>query len=193
MLLVSNHHSTPFASTPNGKFVRPRRVLVVDGDRHIADAIVGILRLHDYDASAVYSAEDALDWCLKACPFAVITEVIMGPISGVRLAIHLAKRFPECKVLMISGHAQVCARLPDSKGFSDHFTLFAKPVEPQKILDFLACQSPKSKSTALTRRADISLEPQRSLDFVLCAETARPLLRLAPPSEAESRHPQKPR
>ena len=123
----------------------------------------------------------------------MITEVIMGPISGVRLAIHLAKRFPECKVLMISGHAQVCARLPDSKVFSDHFTLFAKPVEPQKILDFLASQSPKSKSTAFTRRAVISLEPQRSLDFVLCAGTARPLLRSAPPSESESRHPQKPR
>ena len=130
--------------------MRPHRVLVVDGDRHIADAIVGILRLHDYDAAAVYSAEDALDWCLKACPFAVITEVIMGPISGVRLAIHLAKRFPECKVLMVSGHAQVCARLRGSKGFSDHFTLFAKPVEPRTILDFLACQTQKPKSTALT-------------------------------------------
>jgi FixJ family two-component response regulator len=163
--------------------VRPRRVLVVDGDKLIADSIVGILRPHDYDASAFYSAEDALDWCLKGCPFAVITEVILGPISGVQLAIRLAKRFPDCKVLMISGHSQVCARLPDSKVFSDHFTLFAKPVEPQKILDFLACPLPKA-SAALTLRADVSHDPQSSVGIVLSAKAARPPIRLAPPSEA---------
>jgi FixJ family two-component response regulator len=70
----------------------------------------------------------------------VITDVIMGSISGVQLGIRLVKKFPGCKVIMISGHAQVCARLPDSKAFSDHFTLFAKPVDPQRILDLLASQ-----------------------------------------------------
>jgi DNA-binding NtrC family response regulator len=120
------------------EFVRPLRVLVVDDEKVIADTIVKILRLHDYDAQAAYSGEDALDQCRDRSPFAVIIDAIMGPISGVQLAIHFAKKFPKCKVLMISGHAQFCTRLPDSKAFSDHFTIFAKPVDPQKILDFLA-------------------------------------------------------
>jgi DNA-binding NtrC family response regulator len=120
------------------KAQRPVRVLVIDDEKLIADTLVGILRLHNYDAFAVYSAEDALDLCRDQCPAVVITDVILGPISGVQLGIRLVKKFPNCKVLMVSGHAQVCARLPDSKAFSDHFTIFAKPVDPQKILDFLA-------------------------------------------------------
>jgi DNA-binding NtrC family response regulator len=112
--------------------------LVVDDDKVVADTLVGILRTQNYDASAFYNAEDAKDWCRDRCPFAVITEAMMGPTSGVQLAVHLARRFPDCKLLMLSSHAQVCARLSESRGFSDHFTLFAKPADPQKILDFLA-------------------------------------------------------
>jgi len=112
---------------------------VVDNDRVIADTLVGILRIHNYDACAVYSAEDALGLCRDRCPYAVITEVLLGPMSGVQLGIQITKRLPSCKVLMMSGNSQVCARLPDSKSFSDHFTLFAKPIDPQKILDFLDC------------------------------------------------------
>jgi DNA-binding NtrC family response regulator len=122
------------------KAPRTVRVLVIDDEKLIADTLVGILRLHNYDASAVYSAEDALDLCRDHCPAVVITDVIMGPISGVQLGIRLIKKFPDCRVLMISGHVQVCTRLPDSKAFSDHFTIFAKPIDPQKILDFLASQ-----------------------------------------------------
>jgi len=121
------------------KFVRPFRVLVVD-EKAIADPLVGVLRSHNYDACAVYSTEDALSFCRDRSPYAVITEVLLGPMSGVQLAIHLKKKFPNCKVLMTCGNVQVCARLPDSKAFSDHFTLFAKPVDPQKILDFLDCR-----------------------------------------------------
>ncbi|SRR5258708_9132834 len=121
------------------KFVRPLRVLVVD-EKIIADTLVGFLRTHNYDAAAVYSAEDAMSLCRDRSPYAVITEVLLGPMSGVQLAIQLAKKYPNCKVLMTCANSQVCTRLPDSKAFSEHFTLFSKPVNPQKILDFLASQ-----------------------------------------------------
>ncbi len=120
------------------KFLRPLPVLVVDDEKVIADTLVGILRFHNYDAAAFYNAAEALDWCRDRSPFAVITDVILGSVSGVQLARHLVTKFPQCKVLIISGHAEMCARLLDSKVFNDRFTLFAKPVDPQKILDFLA-------------------------------------------------------
>jgi hypothetical protein len=45
----------------------------------------------------------------------VITDVIMIPIGGVQLGIRLVNKLSELQVLMNSGHAQVRARLPDSK------------------------------------------------------------------------------
>ena|ERR1700722_1931011 len=50
------------------KIVKALRVLVVGDEKLVADIIVRILRLHDYDATAVYSAEDALDQCRDRYP-----------------------------------------------------------------------------------------------------------------------------
>ena len=46
-----------------------------------------ILRQRGYDAHTAYSAERALEWCRDQQPDAVITDVIMGPMNGVQLAI----------------------------------------------------------------------------------------------------------
>ena len=169
------------------KSARPLRVLVVDNDKGLADNLVEILRTQNYDASAFYNAAEAKDWCRDRCPFAVITEAMMGPTSGVQLAVHLARRFPECKLLMLSGHAQVCKRLSESKGFDNHFTIFAKPVDPQRILDFLA--SPKHEHA----RRRVPDQSAKGLDFVICSEHVRPSPRLAPASEAAPTHSQKSR
>jgi DNA-binding NtrC family response regulator len=132
---------------------RPLRVLVVDDEQIIANTLAAILRHHDYDASAVYSAEDALDWCRKRAPDVAISDVFMGPINGVQLALQLEEKFPDCKVLLISGHAHISGRLlgPDSSG--DHFTLFDKPVRPQRILDFLATVQRSKPHTTCSRAA----------------------------------------
>jgi DNA-binding NtrC family response regulator len=120
--------------SPNSRSVK---VLVVDDEILIVDTLCAVLRIRGYDASAVYSAEDALDWCRLRCPDAVITDVIMGPINGVQLAIHLAETLPHCKVLLVSDHALMATTIADSMASGYRFHTLAKPVNPQEIFDFL--------------------------------------------------------
>lgn len=65
------------------------RVLVVDDEHLIADTLRMILEANGYEAAAQYSADGALDWCRTHCPDLVITDVIMGQMNGIQLAVRL--------------------------------------------------------------------------------------------------------
>jgi DNA-binding NtrC family response regulator len=117
---------------------RPFRVLVVDDNSVIADSLAMILTTRGYDAFATYSAEQALEWCHDKRPDAVITDVVMGPMNGIQLAIRLAETMPECNVLLLSGNALTEYLLRNSNGGAYGFPLLAKPAHPNEILHFLA-------------------------------------------------------
>jgi CheY-like chemotaxis protein len=117
---------------------QPFRVLVVDNERTIADTLRTILTLSGYDAFAAYSAEQALDLCHENRPDAVIADVVMGPMNGIELAIHLAETVPECKVLLLSGNVMTESLLLDSRAGTFNLSVVTKPAHPKEILQFLA-------------------------------------------------------
>ena len=113
-------------------------VLVVDDEAVIADTLCIILKNSGYDAFAVYSAEEALDWCRNRCPDVVITDVVMGGLNGIQLAQRLQETLPDCKVVLISGNANTSALLQDWPEIDFPFPILSKPIHPQKILDLVA-------------------------------------------------------
>lgn len=115
-----------------------KRVLVVDDERIIADTLANILRFHGYYASPAYSAEEALMWCDDKCPDVLISDVVMNGMNGIQLAVRLAERLPDCKVLLISGHAHISSLMEESETNGHNFPILAKPVHPKRILQFLA-------------------------------------------------------
>jgi DNA-binding NtrC family response regulator len=80
------------------------RVPVVDDERPIAYTLTAILKLRGYEAFAVCSAEEAVLWCREYQPDVVISDVVMGPINGLKLAEHIAANQPGCRVILVSGH-----------------------------------------------------------------------------------------
>ena len=111
---------------------------MVDDERIIADTLAEILRLNQYDVSVAYSAEEALEWCRENCPGVVITDVFMGKMNGVQLAIHLADTQPSCKVLLVSGNVLTAQLVEAANAAHYHFPILPKPVHPRDILSFLA-------------------------------------------------------
>lgn len=119
----------------------PIRVLVVDDEHIIADSFALILRGQGFDARAVYSGEEAAEVAHLWPPDAVITDVIMGRMDGVALAIYLAQTLPSCKVLLMSGNAATQDLVDASRKLGHDFPILAKPFHPQSLLDFLALLS----------------------------------------------------
>lgn len=115
-----------------------RRVLVVDDDMRVADSIVQILRTRGHTAIGAYSAEAAMKMAEKLNPQVVVSDIVMGPVSGIELAIHIREHHPECRVLLISGYSAPAGHLPGSGAHGSKLHFMPKPVDPSRILEFVA-------------------------------------------------------
>ena len=147
-----------------------RRVLVVDDEVVIADTLSTILTLHHYDAFTCYSAEEAIPKLGALRPHVVVTDVVMGAINGVELAIHIAETYPDCKVLLLSGHSLTSTLLEMSEKLGYSFPILAKPAQPQDILDTLAAllpplmaSTPEGEFRLPDNYLDTATRPQASL------------------------------
>jgi CheY-like chemotaxis protein len=113
------------------------RVLVVDDQRFIADSLALILRGRGFETRAAYSGEDAALIALEWMPHAVITDVMMGKMDGISLAIYLGQSLPSCKVLLMSGNIATEQLLENSKSRGHDFPILAKPFHPESVFEFL--------------------------------------------------------
>jgi DNA-binding NtrC family response regulator len=113
------------------------RILIADDEKVIADSLVKILASHGYEASAVYNGEDAVETALREKPDIVLTDVVMGLMSGVVAAMMIRRSLPECRVILISGQAGIepLLQVAESKGHA--FELLPKPIEPERLLQYL--------------------------------------------------------
>lgn len=120
------------------KWTRKPRILVLDDERVIANTLAQILRLEGCDADAVYTAGAALQ-ALEIRPDLLITDVALDPdsVNGVDLAIYYERECPDCKILLISGHAATTDLLVKARAAGHRFRLLQKPVHPKELLQIV--------------------------------------------------------
>ncbi len=114
-----------------------RRILVVDDERLIADTLVAILNESGFLASAAYCADNALNLISNEIPDLMITDVSMPGMDGIDLAIAVRERFPQCKILLFSGHAASAGLVEEARKKGHEFTLLSKPIHPRDLLEHL--------------------------------------------------------
>jgi DNA-binding response OmpR family regulator len=109
-------------------------ILVVDDESVIADTVTEILCRSGYAAMAAYDGSDALETALLTPPEMLITDVMLPGMSGIELAVAIKRIFPDCKILLFSGHAATADLMTEARGNGHHFTLLAKPIHPKDLL-----------------------------------------------------------
>jgi DNA-binding NtrC family response regulator len=110
------------------------KVLVADDEHVIADTLAMILNHSGYDARAVYSGEDAVEVADTFRPSLIISDVVMGGITGIEASIKIQSKQPACKVLLFSGQAATTGLLEEARAQGYDFELLAKPVHPGDLL-----------------------------------------------------------
>ena len=121
----------------NGNKGRPPKVLVVDDQRVIADTLVAILNASACSAQAAYSGEDALEVIAVNVPDLLITDVCMPGMNGVELAVKVRQSYPQCRVLLFSGHSSAAHIIEEAHEKGYDFTLLHKPIHPRDLLECL--------------------------------------------------------
>ena len=120
--------------TQDGRLVR---VLVVDDHRVIADTLASILQGSGYDATAAYSGEQAVEAAIASNTDVLITDIVMGGVSGIEAAVRILRTRPACKIILFSGQSTTANLLQESEAQGYHFEILAKPVRPAVLLDRL--------------------------------------------------------
>jgi DNA-binding NtrC family response regulator len=118
-------------------------VLLVDDERTIADTLAIVLESKGFGTTVAYCGEDALEIAKTLKPDVLLSDVILGGMNGIDLAVEIRKIQPDCRVILYSGDFLTTELLDDAKTRGHHFEILAKPVHPQVFLDLLAPQLAK--------------------------------------------------
>jgi PAS domain S-box-containing protein len=121
------------APAPESPTTSPRaKVLIVDDERLVGDALARVLRGHD--VTAVTRAQEALDLLATGKHFDVVfSDLMMPEMSGMDLYEELARKYPQIaeRVVFLTGGAFT----PEAKAFLDRVSnqRFEKPFDSKTV------------------------------------------------------------
>lgn len=146
------------------------KVLLVEDDRSLREALADTLLLAGHDFHAVGSAEEALTAVAREAFSLVISDVNMPGMDGHQLLSLLRVRQPQLPVLLMTAHG-VVERAVDAmrQGAADYLV---KPFEPKALLDLVSRHALGSVG-ATDVEGPIAVEPASAQLLELSARVAR--------------------
>lgn len=110
------------------------RVYVVDDEKIITNTLTTILAQHGYSSIGFTNPLEALEAATTQPPAVLIADVIIPEVDGIELAIEFTSRFPDCKVLLLSGQVVTTDLLETARERGYDFPVVAKPIHPVDLL-----------------------------------------------------------
>ncbi|MCD6199699.1 MAG: response regulator [Deltaproteobacteria bacterium] len=103
------------------------RVLIVDDEKEFVDLVSERLTMRDYDVTACYSGEEALETVKKYNFDIVVLDILMPGIDGIETLREIKRIKPLTEVILLTGHAAVNTAIEGMRlGAYDYLT---KPCE----------------------------------------------------------------
>lgn len=120
---------------------RKKRVLIVDDQHAIADTFAIILGQNGFEAVTAYSGEQAVATAATFQPDVLISDVVMGKMNGIELAVAISDSFPGCDIVLISGNPNTGTLLATAQAQGHAFEILPKPLHPSALMERLRASS----------------------------------------------------
>ncbi|MBF0104018.1 MAG: response regulator [Deltaproteobacteria bacterium] len=113
------------------------KILVVDDEIKIADAMVERLRLRGFEATPAYDGNTALERLRTGAFDGMILDLRLPDIEGIAVLQKTRKKTPDLKVIILSGHGnehdfKICLEMGAC-------ACFHKPAKITEIVEALTC------------------------------------------------------
>ncbi len=113
------------------------RVLVVEDEKLVRRALSKMLRAGGHDVTEVEDGQRALSYLEHHPADVVVTDIIM-PVDGLELIAELRRRFPNVKIIAISGGTRSSgAGALNAAKASGPNRILAKPFRQKALLDLV--------------------------------------------------------
>jgi two-component system, OmpR family, response regulator MprA len=143
--------------------IRSVRVLVVDDDRAVRDALRRALTLAGYEVPVAASGEDALEQVVQGVPDAIVLDIAMPGIDGLEVCRRLRRLGNRVPILMLTARDAVSDRIDGLDVGADDYMV--KPFDVGEL---------KARLRALLRRAGSDGGDDQALAFAeVRLDTAR--------------------
>ena len=118
------------------------KILVVDDERKIANALAERLALRGFDATPAYDGTSSLSMLRRDHFDGIILDLRLPDIDGIDILRQVKEEFPDMTVVILSGHAteqdfETCLRMGAR-------ACFQKPADISQITKALAGSESKS-------------------------------------------------
>lgn len=124
------------ASPPPPPPLQTGRILVVDDDRAVRHSLQINLRKAGWDVAVATDGEQAIH-ALREEPYdVVLTDVMMPNMTGMELLGRVRQRWPETRVVVMTGHGAVPDAVAALKSGADDYII--KPVSKDELLVILS-------------------------------------------------------
>jgi DNA-binding NtrC family response regulator len=142
-----------------------QRILIVDDDASLVEALTGLLDQAGYEVRSVETAEAALELVRREPVELALLDIRLGVASGLDLLPQLKVLRPEMSVIMLTGVGTIATAVEAMQRGADNF--IEKPIDPPRFLALVA----KGLEAYALRRKALQLErlsaPSRLL---ICGE-----------------------
>ena len=140
----------------------PRRVLVVEDDQRVRDAVSRALTFEGYEVTTAVDGADGLLRIAAEAPDVVVLDVMMPNVDGLNVCRQLRGRGDQTPVLILTARQEVSDRVAGLDAGADDYLV--KPFALDELLARLRALLRRTSVTggeAELRVADLVLDPQR--------------------------------
>ncbi|ABW17887.1 response regulator transcription factor [Alkaliphilus oremlandii] len=117
------------------------KVLLVEDEKHLAEALLQILKKNKYTVDGVYNGEDGLDYALTGIYDVIILDIMLPKLSGLEILKSIRKKKISTPVLLLTAKSEVSDRVKGLDLGADDY--LPKPFSTEELL---------ARLRALTRR-----------------------------------------
>lgn len=130
-----------------GAMLEPLRVLVAEDNPAVQAFIARALESLGARVTSVCDGQEALDALAHAAYDVLVTDIVMPNVDGIALALQAGRRFPDLRIVMISGYAQERMRAHNLEALVHR--IIAKPFSLEEICQAVrdAMDKPSGENT----------------------------------------------
>lgn len=124
------------------------KILLVEDEKHLSEAVVHILKKNHYSADAVYNGRDGLDYGLSNIYDLIILDIMLPELDGISVLKQLRGFGCDIPVLLLSAKSEISDKVLGLDSGADDY--LAKPFNTEELL---------ARVRALTRRrGDVAVD-----------------------------------
>lgn len=142
------------------------RILMVEDEKYIAEAIAQVLRKNNYSVDLVYDGNDGLDFGLTGIYDIIILDIMLPKMNGIEVLKGLRKNGIEAPVILLTARGETEDKVNGLDSGADDY--LPKPFHTDELLARLrALGRRKSEliNDGILKYGDIAFNPQTLLIF----------------------------